>query len=169
MKTRLFRYLQISILVVSGLCFMHPYFVSVADLKYNAKSKTIEAAVKININDFEQALHKLYDKKVDLINSHGKDREDLNKLISEYLGERFHLKCNGKDQKFDLMGFEREEEAIWVYLEFKNCETPKKVDIQNSILYDYLNHQENLIHFDLNGKKKSSKVSYPEKDLHFEF
>ena len=168
---RFFAPLQITALALLGFCFtlFHPFHLSVSDLKYNAKGKSIEASVKININDFELALQKLYDKKVDLINSHGKEKEEINKLILEYLQKRFQLKCNGMEMKFDLLGYEREEEGVWIYLEFKNAQLPKTIEIENSILYDYINTQENLVHFELNGKKKSLKVAYPEKNVHFEF
>jgi hypothetical protein len=168
---RFFASFQIAVLALLGFCFtlLHPFHLSVSDLKYNAKAKSIEASIKININDFEQALQKIYDKKVDLINSHGKEKEEINKLIVEYLQKRFQLKCNGMEMKFDLLGFEREEEGVWIYLEFKNAAVPKVIEIENSILYDNINTQENLVHFDLNGKKKSLKVTYPEKNVHFEF
>jgi hypothetical protein len=168
---RFFASIQITALVVLGVCFtlLHPFHLSVSDLKYNTKAKSIEASIKININDFEQALQKIYDRKVDLINSHGQEKEEINKLIVDYLQKRFHLKCNSIEMKFDLLGYEREEEGVWIYLEFKNAAVPRVIEIENSILYDNINTQENVVHFELNGKKKSLKVAYPEKNVHFEF
>lgn len=158
-------------LVIAFLFFSfkakHPFYLSVSDLKYNAREKTMQAAVKLFTNDLEEALKKIYAKPVDLIN--GKDKQTINKLLADYIQKHFVLKVDSKAINFDLIGFEREEEAVWVYIEFKNCPPPKKVEIENSLLYDFIPSQINIVNLDVEGIKKSSKVTNPEKKLFFDF
>lgn len=127
----------------------------------------MQGAVKLFTNDLEDALKKTSRQPVDLIN--GKDKEALNKLLAEYIRKRLVLKLDGQQKEFSFIGFEREEEAIWAYIEYENCAPPKKIAVENSLLYDYLSGQSNIVSFELNGKKQSSKVTNPEKQLSFEF
>lgn len=154
-------------LVFFSFSTKHPFYLSVTEMKYNPKEKTVETAVKLFTNDLEDALKKISNQKVDLIN--GKDKDALNKLLTEYVQKRLTLKLNDKIQTFNFVGFEKEEEATWVYVEYKNCPVPEKVTVDNTLLYDYIPTQINILNFELNGKKKSSKVTNPEKSFLFEF
>jgi hypothetical protein len=161
---------KLGVTLFLALCFLsfkHPFYLSVTEMKYNPKEKAIETSVKIFTNDLEDALRKIHKQPVDLIN--GKNTEALNGYLNSYLEKHLALKINGQVQKFSFVGFEKEEEAVWIFLEYKNCPVPKKVVVENSILYDHISAQTNIVHFDLNGKKSSSKVSAPEKSLSFEF
>ncbi len=144
----------------------HPFYLSVTDLKYDAKTKTLQTSVKLFTNDLEEALKKIYKRPVDLIN--GTDKEGINKLLLDYVQKHLSVKIGGKVQKFDFVGFEREEEAVWIYLECKNCPAPKKVEIENTLLYDYIRGQISIVNFEVNGLKKSSKATNPEKKIFFE-
>lgn len=147
--------------------FKHPIYMSVTDLKYNAMEKSIQGSVKLFINDAEAALKKVNAKSIDLINS--TDKEDTKKILDNYLKKRLILKMNKELKSFDVLGYEIEEEAVWIYIEFKKCATPKKIEIENTLLYEHLKTQTNIVHFDVNGKTKSYKVSNPEKMVLFEF
>jgi hypothetical protein len=69
----------------------------------------------------------------------------------------------------EILGFEREGEATWCYLEVKNIPLVKRIDIQNSILYDSFSDQINLMHVTVKGVRKSGKVVYPEMGFGAEF
>jgi hypothetical protein len=147
--------------------FMHPFYLGVTDLKYNAIEKSIQGSVKLFTNDFEKALKKSNKQPVDLINT--KDKEATKKIISDYISKHFTLKLNGTLKSFNVVGFEQEEESIFTYIEFKNCETPKTIDIENTLLYDSHKEQANIVHFELNGAKKSVKVINPDKKIVFNY
>lgn len=147
--------------------FKHPFYLGVADLKYNATEKSIQGSVKLFTNDFETILKKNYKQPIDLINT--KDKESIKKIITDYISKHFALKLNGELKPFTVIGFEREEEAVFTYIEFKNCETPKIIDVEISLLYDAFKDQMNILHFELNGTKKSVKVNNPDKKITFNF
>jgi hypothetical protein len=145
----------------------HPFYLGVTEMKYTPKEKAIETTIKLFTNDLEDALQKIYKTKIDLIN--GKDKASLTIILTDYIKNHLKVKVNGKAVAFDFLGFEQEEEAVWMYTQYKNCPVPKKIEIDNSLLYDYLPSQINIVHLEAGDKKKSSKVTNPEKRLLFEF
>lgn len=147
--------------------FKHPFYLSVTELKYNSSQGVLQGSVKLFINDIEDALKKINGKTTDLVNP--VDTPKTNEILKTYLQKRFLIKVNGVDKTYELLGFEKEQEAIWLYIELKNCPPPKKLDLENSILYDYIKEQTNIVHVDMNGETKSSKVTYPERSLGFNF
>ncbi len=56
-----------------------------------------------------------------------------------------------------------------MYIEFGKSFSPKKVEIENTLLYEHLKDQMNIVHIEVNNSKKSLKVSNPEKKLKFDF
>ncbi|MBA3680685.1 MAG: hypothetical protein H0W73_05910 [Bacteroidetes bacterium] len=147
--------------------FKHPFYLGVTDLKFNAKEKVLQGSVKLFVNDLEAALKKVHNKTVDLINV--KNKEEVNIILSEYLKKHLSLKINGKACTYKLIGFEKEEEALWMYVEFEKSEVPKKIDVENTLLYDHLKDQMNITHIEVNNSKKSLKAHNPEKILQFQF
>jgi hypothetical protein len=145
----------------------HPFYLSVTELKYNAKEKLIEGSVKLFTNDLEDALRKIHKHSIDLINP--KDSVKTKAILEEYIAKRLLITTDGKARNYECIGFEREQEAIWVYLEIKNCPEPKRLTIENSLLYDYIKEQTNIVHVEMKGEKKSLKLSCPEKIVNFDF
>ncbi len=150
------------------LCgFKHPFYLGVTDLKFNIKEKVLQGSVKLFVNDLEGALKKIHNKTIDLINV--KNKDEINIILTDYLKKHLVLKINGKTSNYKLIGFEKEEEALWMYIEFEKSEIPKKIEVENSLLYDHLKDQMNITHIEVNNLKKSLKANNPEKTLQFQF
>jgi hypothetical protein len=158
---------KLLLIAITALSFAHPFYLSVTDLKYNAKEQALQGSVKIFVNDLEATLKKITNTTVDLI--HIKDSASTIGLLKNYLNSHLSLQLNGKARTFDLIGFEREEEALWMYVEFKKCETPKLIQISNSILFEQLPGQTNIVHLEVNGAQKSSKATNPDRNFSFDF
>ena len=149
------------------LSSFHPYYVSVTDIKYNELEKTVQISCRTFTDNIEDALKKLYKKQVDIL--HPKDKKEAESLLADYISKHVKLKVNGKWQVVQFIGYEKEDEAIWCYVEIKNVELPKSFIIENTLLYDYLPQQINMVHVEVKGKKQSSKTTNPEKELIFNF
>lgn len=143
----------------------HPFYLSVTELKYNEKNKTMEVACKMFTNDIEGALKKLSGKKIDLINP--KDKKEVEKLLFDYVTKRLIINLNGKVRTLKYIGYEKEEDVIWTYMEIEKCEKPKQINVSTSLLYDFLKDQINLVSVESGTYKQSSKVTSPEKELKF--
>jgi hypothetical protein len=155
------------LLILFLLSFGHPFYLSVTDLKYSVKEKALQGSVRVFVNDLETSLKKSYGKTIDLI--HVKDSSLTKSILSSYLKNHFKLKVNGVEKTLQLLGFETEEEAIWLYVAFKKCVLPKKVEIENKILFELLNEQTNIVHIEINKVKNSLKATNPDCDFVFNF
>lgn len=158
--------LLLTALLLFSFTIKHPFYLGVTDLKYNTKQKSLEGTVKLFTNDLEEALSNIYHVKVDLIN--GKDKESMTKILSDYLRNHLKLKVNAKAAPINLIGFEHEAEAIWMYVEV-SCAPPKKLEIENTLLYDYIKSQINIVHCQVKDNAKSSKLTNPDKKMVLEF
>lgn len=143
----------------------HPFYLSVTDIKYNEKNKSLEIACKMFTNDLEGALKKTTGKKIDIINP--KDKKEVEKILYDYINKRFNLTLNGKLTILKYIGYEKEEDVIWTYMEIEKCEKPKLVTINTSLLYDFIKDQINLVSLEVGGNKQSSKVTNPSKEIKF--
>lgn len=158
----------IPLLALFFLCaFKHPFYLGLCELKYNEAEHTLQGSVKLFVNDMEDALTKLNGKKVDLINI--KDSVATNVLVKTYLHQRLSFMVNDKKVSYHFIGFEKEEEAIWVYIEVLNCPKPKSIKVSNTLLYDFIKEQMNIVQVELANDKKSSKLVNPDKEVLFEF
>ena len=85
------------------------------------------------------------------------------------MNNHLKLKLNGTAKTFQYIGFEIDKDVIWIYLESNKCDKPKRIEIENTILYDFSKHQTNIVKIDVNEKSQNSKLTYPDKNLVFVF
>jgi len=169
-NTQVVRYGLFGILLLFISSFQkvrHPFFVSVIDINYKQKERTLQLSVKLFTNDLEDALRRTSKYKIDILNPINKAETDS--ILFNYISKRFNITINSKKQTFNFIGYEKEEEAIWTYLEIKNSAQPKKIHIETKLLYDFLPQQINIVHIDINGIKKSSKVTNTASNIEFIF
>jgi hypothetical protein len=171
MAASFYKWLLIPILALLSLSFTknvaHPFHVSVTEINHNASDKTLEVICNIFTDDFEKALARKFNTKVDL----GKAdmHQDMDSLIRKYLAATIQIKPSGKSVAVNYLGFELDKEAAYCYFEIANIPSLTKLDVVNTILYDLFEDQMNIIHVTSGGKRKSDKVNYPARDLRFSF
>jgi hypothetical protein len=151
----------------SGLGVYHPIFVSVTEIEHNTKDKTLEISCKIFTDDFEKALRSTYKTYVDLLKP--KDKNAMNKLITDYVQKHLLLKVDGRPVTLQFVGYQQDEEGIESYYQVNNISTVKKLDVTDNILFEYKKEQISIIHTTINGNKKSTKLTNPEEKYSFEF
>jgi hypothetical protein len=145
----------------------HPFYQSVTDLKFNAKEKRIQGFVKIFTNDFEWTLKKTAGSPVDLLN--GKDTNLVLRKIGSYITAHLDIKINGQSIKYSTIGYENDDGATFVYVESEKCMVPLQIALVNSLLCGYFKEQTNIIHVEVNGAKKSTKLTCPNNETQFRF
>jgi hypothetical protein len=145
----------------------HPLFVSVTEIENNAKDKTLEISCKIFTDDFEKTLRKTYTGTVDLLQP--KDKAAMNKLVSSYVQQHLLLTVNDKKVALQFIGYEQQEEGIMSYYQVNNITVVNKIDITNTILYEYKKEQMGIIHATINGNRKSTRLNNPEEKCSFVF
>lgn len=143
----------------------HPFYLSVTELKYNVSKKSMEVSCKMFTNDLEDALKKTSNKPIDILNP--KNKQEVEQILFDYIRKRLLLLVNNKPVVLNYIGYEKEEDAIWTYLEIVNCEKPVTISVDNKLLYDHLKEQMNIVHCEVGNFKESSKVSNPDSKMSF--
>ncbi len=154
-------------LMIACIHLMHPFFVSMTDINYNGKDKELEVSVRIFADDFENTLRKYHSEKIDIL--HPADEKQMNDFVFDYIKKNLKLQINGEPVEMSYVGYEQQSESIWTYLEVKNIDKADKVNIVNTLLYDYSNNEINMIHVKVNGAEKTTKLNYPEEKAEFQF
>ena len=153
--------------LTSLVSLFHPFFVSVTEMNHNAKDKTLEISCKLFADDFEKGLEQVYKTPVDITNP--KDKKQTEQYISDYLKKHLLLKIDGKAVSIEYLGFEKEGEAAWCYLQVSNVSSVKKIEITDKILHETFNTQINIIHVTVNGERKSNRLNYPDATVEVSF
>jgi hypothetical protein len=130
----------------------------------------MEISCKLFTDDIEDALLKLNHSKVDLARS--EENKFVRSQVLSYLHERLQIVINGTLCKTDLVGFETENDITWFYLEAKvnvNTASPVKMKISNSLLYDFLPDQTNIMQVTWNEEERTEKLVNPEREASLSF
>ncbi len=145
-----------------GACFLtsplnsHPYYVSVTELHFF--DKRAELSVKIFTDDFEKALGSLPGgKKADLIRKLPANRIDS--LVAYYIRQQLKIQLNDQPLVFNYLGYEIQEDATWAHFETTFEVKPKRVRIENTLLFDYFPNQQNIVHLAQGDYKRSRRLS----------
>jgi hypothetical protein len=145
----------------------HPFYVSVTEMNYNEKSQSFEISCKMFAEDIEDVLKQNYKTAIDLSNN--KLQSQNNRLMNDYMTKHISFNINAKPLNFKFLGFEKDKESIYCYLEVLNVPAIKKLSVTNSILQDFKKEQINIIHVLVNGKRESTKIDYPQNQANFSF
>jgi hypothetical protein len=145
----------------------HPFYVSVTEMNYNEQSKSFEISCKMFAEDIEDVLKQNYKTAVDLGND--KLQPQNNNLLNDYMLKHLSFNINSKIVNFKFVGFEKEKESVYCYLELLNVPSVKKISVTNSILYDFKREQINILHVLVKGKRESTKIDYPQNQANFNF
>ena len=166
-KTKSIKFLTILIVLslqIYSFSPAHKYYFSLTEIKANTSSKTLSVSSKLFIDDLESALQKANKIKFDLNKS--TDNKEVQNAVFNYINSHLQIYLDGKMVPLNLVGFETENEVVWIYLESKlNNKEFKSTKIINSILYDFSADQTNLIQYNWNNKNFTEKLTYPNKEL----
>jgi hypothetical protein len=148
---------QVYIFIVGfWMTLFHPFFISLTEMRYNSQSKKMEIAQKIFWDDLEVAMGNELEEKVDFLKP--KDKAKLESQIKTYLLKHNQVWVNGKLLTLNYLGHEVEEDAAWFYLESSQAETPKTVEMKNTILLEDFDGQQNIVHVYFQSKSPRSML-----------
>lgn len=132
---------------------VHPFYISLTEIRYNPKEKSLEISQKIFRDDLENALTGQYKSKINFLTPGNK--AELEKKVKKYILDNNDIYINGEKLILNYLGYELEDEAIWFYLEALEIPVPKTADIRNSILHKNFDTQQNVVNFYLSKNPKS--------------
>tara|TARA_B100001057_G_C22335046_1_gene751044 strand:+ start:74 stop:556 length:483 start_codon:yes stop_codon:yes gene_type:complete len=147
--------------VLAKLYLLHPFHVSICDVTYDSNDKHLKISVRLFADDLEIGLSD-YTNTPDL-NISELDSTKLNILLNTYLLENLHFTINKKKLPIHYLGSQKEDNSIWCFLENENLSPFIEISIFNSLLVNFFNDQENLIHFRKNETVKSLRLNQENK------
>lgn len=137
----------------------HPFYLGVTELVYDSSQKNMNVSIRLFTSDLEDALKRTTQKKIDILNP--KNKAEVDTVLFHYIKKRFSINVNAQSYQLHYIGYEKQEESIWTYLEITNVPLPQKMIIDNALLYDFIPQQVNIIHAEVAGIKKSTKLNHP--------
>lgn len=143
------------LLVIPILAFssIHKYYISVTQIDFFPKKKSVQITTRIFIDDLETLLRERYDKNITLAVK--QEPTSVNLYIERYLNEKITIKINGKDVKFVFIGKEYDADLIKCYLEIEGIKKIESFEISNQVLFDLFDNQQNIIRTKINSQEKS--------------
>lgn len=159
----------LAVFMILGLLtdILHPFYLSLTEIKYKPEESALHIAQKIFWDDLEYALKEETGLKIDFLNS--TKNIHLDRVIEKYLLTHNEIRVNGKQVNIKYLGYEIEDDAAWFYLEANNINKPYEIQIKNTILLDHFPSQKNIVHVYIGTSSKSfvSKAGQTRKTLSF--
>ena len=142
----------------SFLFLLHPLHVSVSEINYSDKDKSLQITTRIFIDDLELSIrNQRKEPEMDLLAPRNGFTTD--QLLSEYLKDHFKVKLDGKPQKMKVLGHEVEDVAIVCYIEIEKVKKTKIIDIFNDMITETFDNQSNIVHVTFQGPVKSVRLT----------
>jgi hypothetical protein len=162
------KYLVFVWIVLFSSSGLHPIHVSVTEINYDEKEKSLEVMMRIFVDDLETTMRKRHNQpELDITSPADKS---LDQMMEEYLNESLTISLDGKRQPLSYLGNEREGDAFIFYVEVPKVRKWKTIAISNSVLTSVFDDQSNLVHVTCGGNVKSLRLnkSNPQGQLSFQ-
>ena len=144
------------------ISFLHPLHLSVCDIDFDKQTRSLEISQRIFADDLENVLRPKVGAKTDILNPVNK--EQLSSAIREYVLQNLQLQLNGKKANPRYIGYEVDEDVVWVYLEVPNVRSLNTITVQNTLFFEVFQDQLNLINVKKDGKVRSLKLTGDQKE-----
>ena len=133
----------------------HKFYVSVTNATYSVKDDALQMTSRVFIDDLEEVLKERYDIEAHLATDQESDL--AHEYLEKYLRAKFVVEINGEPRTYAYIGKKYDDDVVVFYLEVSAFDFPtvKTIQIQNEMLTDMYDEQQNIIHFKIDGKKKS--------------
>ena len=134
---------------------VHKFYVSVTNIEYYDKGKTLQITSRVFIDDLEKALEARYEVKTLL--GTPEEIQNADEYIKKYLNAKFLVNINGKPSRYHFLGKKYDNDIMICFLEIPeiSLEQLNSIEIQNEVLMDMFEEQKNILHFKILEKKKS--------------
>lgn len=136
----------------------HPMHLGVTEINHNQTTNTFEISHKLFYDDLEDAIERSYKIKLNLNTK--KESDKTVTYLQQYLEANFVVLCNGSRQKPTYVGYEYEEEAIWIYYELKPSTPQGVLQITNRSLMNLYDDQNNFLHFQQGSQRQSLRYNF---------
>lgn len=154
----LFTSLTSFIHMLSLVFCLHPIHVSVTEIEFDRKERTLEIMMRVFIDDLELTLrNSTGNAQLDILNP-PKDTS-LDDLVKTYLKEHFAISLDNEKKATNYLGHEREGEAFIFFIEVSDVGNWKSITIRNDIIMATYDDQSNIVHVFVDDEVKSLRLT----------
>lgn len=140
------------------LLWLHPIHISVTEINYNEKSKSLQITSRVFIDEMELGIRaQRHEPELDILEP--KNGVATKQLIANYLAAHFKIKIDGKPAKINFLGYEKEDISFVSYLEIENIKKAKTIEVLNDIITEIHDDQSNMVHVTFKSPVKSTRLT----------
>ncbi|HLZ17544.1 MAG TPA: DUF6702 family protein [Cyclobacteriaceae bacterium] len=151
-------YAMIVSVLYSFLLLLHPIHISVTEISYNEKSKSLQVTSRVFIDEMELGVRtQRQEPELDILEP--KNNLTTKQLIASYLAAHFKIKIDGRLAKVNFLGHEKEDLSFVCYLEIENVKKIKTLEVFNDIITEIHDDQSNLVHVTYKSPVKSARLT----------
>ena len=136
-----------------GAVSFHNFYVSTTSIRFVPDEKSLQITTQVFLDDFESVLQQNGHEKTKLIPEVSQEEIDI--LVEDYLRKNITFKAKEKTIDFEFLGKVYKNDVLIAYMELKMDSIQSSLSIKNTIFFDYLPDQKNIIHFKFASKRKS--------------
>lgn len=137
---------------------LHPIHISVTEINYNEKSKSLQITSRIFTDEMELGV-RAQRKEPELDILEPKNGTTTKQLINNYLTAHFKVKIDGKLVKINFLGYEQEDLSLVSYLEIENVKKLKTIEVFNDVVTEIHDDQSNIVHVTYRDPVKSARLT----------
>ena len=138
---------------------LHPIHISVTEINYNEKSKSLQITSRIFVDEMELGV-RMQRKEPELDILEPKNGVTTKQLITNYMNVHFKIKIDGKPVKINFLGHEKEDISFVCYLEIENVKKLKTIEVFDDIITEIHDDQSNLVHVTYKNPVKSVRLTH---------
>lgn len=128
----------------------HKFYVSLTDIEYNIESGRLEISSKYFIDDLESALGLEPGQHITLPMD-----TSLLELMSGYIHSHLIIEPDKAQCEYELLGYELEDDVVWVYLESEEIPVFSSIHVTASQLTEVFDQQKNIVHVSIGEQLQS--------------
>jgi hypothetical protein len=131
----------------------HKFYVGIFQVDHNAQKKMLQVTCRIFVDDLNSVLKKKYNRKFRL-GEPDVSADDVSQM-TRYINSNFSISVDGKPGTLEYRSYEMESNVVVSYFRIINIAKVKSLEIRNSVLFDLVPEQQNIIQATVNGTKQS--------------
>ena len=136
-----------------GAVSLHNFYVSTTSIRFVPEENSLQITTQVFLDDFESVLQQYGNENISLTPDGSQVKIDS--LIEDYFRKNIIFNAKGEKMNFDFLGKVYKIDVLVAYMELKMDTIVSPLSIKNTILFDYLSDQKNIIHLKLASKRKS--------------
>ena len=145
-------------LIIGFLLNFHPHHQSITEIEYQVDDKVFEISMTITAHDMEKLLAIKTMSPIDL--SKKADSIPNSERLFDYIEKNFHISLDNIHVDLEFLGFENEKDDLAVYFQTEEVDhITDYLRIENTVLMDYHDEQQNIIHLKYHDIKESKKLT----------